>query len=183
MNYESQVQNTPFNLVCWKRIEIWKEGKPNIRLYPAFRNFFISFIIVWLWFPLPSKSNVSILVQTCWHNTWTLSYFCILKLNNLEKKKINSTIYVLYVNFILPLDLFWKRLLAGTIPVRDSVLTGRVPVNNSMKTGNILVRYTSLCDSGILDFSTWVELVITIKYINWKLFIWKITSNSTHNLY
>ena len=49
---------------------------------------------------------------------------------------------------MLPLDLFWKRLLAGTIPVHDSVLTGRVPVNNSIKTGNILVRYTSLCDSG-----------------------------------
>ena len=32
----------------------------------------------------------------------------------------------------MPLDLFWKRLLAGTIPVHDSVLTGRVPVNNSM---------------------------------------------------
>ena len=32
----------------------------------------------------------------------------------------------------MQLDLFWKRLLAGTIPVHDSVLTGRVPVNNFM---------------------------------------------------
>ena len=38
-----------------------------------------------------------------------------------------------YVNFMMPFDLFWKRLLGGTIPVHDSVLTGRVPVNNSMQ--------------------------------------------------
>ena len=40
------------------------------------------------------------------------------------------------------LDLFWKRLLAGTTPVHDSVLTGRVPVNNSMQSGIILNKYS-----------------------------------------